>query len=111
VASGVGAVSAQWSPRGDLIAFTSKLRAGGQVWIIKPDGAALRQLTDGADGATSVVPVWSPNGTSLLFQRQAGGKVTLWTMSADGTNARQLAHEPLASEYVGGFRWWPAIRQ
>jgi len=105
----IGAVSAQWSPTGAAIAFTSKLRAGAQVWVVSPDGQGRSQLTPGGDGSTSAVPIWSPDGQMLLFQRQLAGAVTLWTMSADGSDPRQLSPTPLASEYVGGYRWWPAM--
>jgi hypothetical protein len=110
VSAAIGAVSARWSPAGNLIAFTSKLRAGGQVWIVQPDGTGMRQLTDAAGDATSVVPMWSPDGSALLFERQVGGEVALWTMQADGTSQRQLTRTPIAAEYVGDYTWWPAIR-
>jgi hypothetical protein len=105
----IGAVSAQWSPTGDLIAFTSKLRAGGQVWVVAPDGTGLRQLTDGSDGSTSIVPMWSPDGQALTFQRDLDDQVTLWTMASDGSSQRQLSPTPLAIDFVGGYDWWPAI--
>jgi Tol biopolymer transport system component len=105
----VGAVSAQWSPDGRRIAFSSKLRANAQVWIIQREGVGLRQLTDGAGGSSSVIPVWSPDGKQLLFQRRLANKVTLWTMNADGSGQKQLTREPLASDYIGGYAWWPAI--
>jgi len=109
VSPDVGAVSAQWSPDGRQIAFSSLLRTNAQVWIIQRNGLGLRQLTDGADGSSSVVPVWSPDGKQLLFQRRLGNEVTLWTMNADGRRQRQLSSTPLAADYVGGYRWWPAI--
>jgi len=103
-----GAVSAQWSPDGEWIAFTTKLRAQPQVWIVRPDGSDLTQLTTGSDGSTSVAPVWSPDGNKLLFQRMLDGEVTLWTMNADGTDQKQLSANPLGTEYVGPYSWWPA---
>jgi WD40-like Beta Propeller Repeat len=43
---GIGAVAgATWSPYGRLIAFTSKFRGSPQIWVVRPNGACLRQLT------------------------------------------------------------------
>jgi Tol biopolymer transport system component len=109
VGSGTGAVSAQWSPDGTLIAFTSMRRDHPQVWVTGMHGMHMRQLTDGADGSDSIVPIWSPDGRSLLFQRKLNDQVTLWTMTADGTNQRQLSAAPLATDWVGGYQWWPAL--
>jgi Tol biopolymer transport system component len=109
VSPDVGVTSAQWSPDGREIAFSSKLRTNAQVWVIQRNGLGPRQLTDGADGSSSVVPVWSPDGKKLLFQRRLANEVTLWTMNADGRRQRQLSSTPLAADYVGGYRWWPAI--
>ena len=109
VSPDIGAVSAQWSPDGDHIAFTSKLRAEAQVWVVQQNGTNLRQLTNGADGSTSIIARWSPDGKKLLFQRRLSNKVTLWTMNADGSGQKQLTTTPLAAEYVGGYAWWPAI--
>jgi len=109
----VGATSAQWSPDGALIAFTSRLRSQPQVWVVRPDGSELKQLTDGADGSTSIMPVWSPDGTKLLFQRRLDGHLTLWTMNRDGSGQIQVAPTPLGSDYFGGggYAWWPAPRK
>ena len=91
------------------IAFTSPLRDSAQVWVAGMHGVRATQLTSGADGSTSVAPVWSPDGMKLLFQRRHDNVVTLWTMNADGTGQRQLSPTPLATDYVGGYAWWPAI--
>jgi dipeptidyl aminopeptidase/acylaminoacyl peptidase len=107
VPTATGAVTAQWSPDGRWIAFTSKLRSQPQVWIVGADGTGLAQLTDGADGSASVMPTWSPDGTRLLFERKQGDEVTLWTMNADGTDATELSTVPISKDYFGPIAWWP----
>jgi len=41
--SRVGALSAQWSPNGEWIAFTEAARIS-QLWIVHPDGTGLRKI-------------------------------------------------------------------
>jgi hypothetical protein len=104
-----------WSAR-DAIAF---VRAG-QIWVVRPDGRGLRQLTRRGGAA----PAWSPHGTKLAFARRgallvldvrsnrlrrvwAAGATDIawspdgrrlavhvdggvWTVGADGRGAREL---------------------
>src|SRR6266508_4863056 len=46
--AGVGAVSAQWSPNGALIAFSSCCGIS-HAWVVHPDGAGLRRVTAPVD--------------------------------------------------------------
>ncbi len=36
-----------WSPKGDLVAFQSFKGGTFHIWLMKPDGTGVRQLTDG----------------------------------------------------------------
>jgi Tol biopolymer transport system component len=56
-----------WSPDGRLIAFASSRRGGG-IYLVRPDGTALRQLFP---GAVSDV-VWSPDGRRLAYAGTGG---------------------------------------
>jgi TolB protein len=59
-----------WSPGGDWIVFASN-RAGpaltGQIWLIRPDGSGLRQITSGAWGHAQ--PSFTADGRALLAYR------------------------------------------
>jgi TolB protein len=68
-----------WSPDGQLIAFASS-RKGGGIYVVRPDGTALRRLFRGV--ASNVD--WSPDGRRIAFEgdhgiyviRRAGGRPT-----------------------------------
>jgi TolB protein len=104
---GVGAMSAQWSPDGQLIAFTGKSRADSQVWVVRPDGTGLQRVTSPTDGEASLTPVWAPDATALLFQRgdrSRTGTYDLWTVNVDGTGLSHVTTVP----QVTGFAWGSA---
>jgi Tol biopolymer transport system component len=107
--SGVRALSAQWSPNGALIAFTScasfprnfcDIR---QAWVVHPDGTALRQVTRPVNGAIFQTPVWSPDSTKLLINRQdRNNQTSLWTVNTDGSGLFKLADTVRLSSYAWG---------
>jgi Tol biopolymer transport system component len=99
--SGVGALFAQWSPNGRLIAFTNCCGAP-QVWLVHPDGTGLREVTVPTSGSSSFTPVWS-DGTKLLFQRiDRGGRVDLETVSPNGTGLSKVTDLPGLTSYAWG---------
>jgi Tol biopolymer transport system component len=107
--SGIGALSAQWSPNGDLIAFTSCISSRNcripQAWVVHPDGTGLRQVTPPVDGAVFWTPVWSPDSTKLLLNRQDlhSGQTSLWTVNTDGSELSKLTDTTsLGSNFAWG---------
>ena len=104
---GIGALSAQWSPNGALIAFTSccGLR---QTWVVHPDGTGLRRVTTPVDRAVFLTPVWSPDSTKLLFNRvDRNGQISLWTANTDGSELSRLT-DPLSSAFPSSYAWGSA---
>jgi Tol biopolymer transport system component len=107
--SGLGAQSAQWSPNGALIAFTSCVsspRTCGipQVWVVRPDGTGLRKVTPPVDRALFLTPVWSPDSTKLLLNKfdQANGQTSLWTVNSDGSQLAKLTDTEGLTAYAWG---------
>jgi Tol biopolymer transport system component len=95
--SALGAISAQWSPNGGLIAFGSCCapEAGAvhapEAWVVDPDGTGLRKVTIPVGGEFSLVPVWSPDSTKLLFNREnSRGQTSLWTANVDGSGLSKV---------------------
>jgi len=77
-----------WSPRGDLIAFT-KMAGNFRIGVMTPSGGGQRLLTDSWQDEA---PTWAPNGRVIQFFRttQGSGKTGIWQVDLTGRNERQL---------------------
>jgi dipeptidyl aminopeptidase/acylaminoacyl peptidase len=97
--------SPQWSPDGNWISFRGQDHkydySGNQkIWIIRPDGSDLKDLTRGWDnhagnsltsdmtpwGSSSASPQWHADGKSLLFIATIGGAADLYRVGTDGSD-------------------------
>lgn len=80
--------SPRWSPDGQTIAFLSQRSGWNEVWLIRPDGEGLRQLTrlgwDVADLA------WSPDGTRLACTVNHSGAFDLALLEVESGQLSQL---------------------
>lgn len=78
----------RWSPDGSAIAFLSQRSGWNEVWLIRPDGEGLRQLTglnhDVADLA------WSPEGSRLAATVNRGGAFDLALIDVASGNLSYL---------------------
>jgi TolB protein len=86
---GGGYATPEWSPRGDLIAFT-RLAGNFRIGVMSPDGSGERLLTDSWQDEA---PSWSPNGRVLQFFRTSqgrGGKSSVWQVDLTGRNERRI---------------------
>ena len=82
------AATPEWSPRGDLIAFTH-IAGNLRIAVMSPGGGGLRHLTDSWQDEA---PTWSPNGRIVQFFRTAktSGKTAIWQVDLTGRNERKL---------------------
>jgi serine/threonine protein kinase/Tol biopolymer transport system component len=70
------------SPDGRWIAYFGSYPQE-DLFVIRPDGSGLRQLT--RDAFKDRNPVWSPDGSRILFYSNRGGKWDAWSIHPDGS--------------------------
>ena len=93
----------RWSPKGDVIVYTSR-QGNHDIWAVSPDGSNPRRLTAGPgsnEGAS-----WAPNGRHLVFQSSRLGGFQLFTMLGDGSAQQLLTKGP--GEITSGA-WSPRL--
>jgi dipeptidyl aminopeptidase/acylaminoacyl peptidase len=96
------------SPDGQWVAFTLRTtdreanKGRTDVWIVRPDGSELRQLT--TDPANDSSPRWSADGRELLFLSTRGGSAQVWKIALGGGEPQQVTSFPVD---VGGFEPFP----
>jgi Tol biopolymer transport system component len=89
------------SPDGEWLAFNPG-REQEDIFIIRPDGSSLRQLTN--DLANDRRPRWSPDGKRIAFFSTRSGSYQVWIIDFDGSGLQQI------TEYGAGFNgpvWSP----
>ncbi len=90
-----------WSPRGDLIAFTARdERRAFDLFTVNVDSGKITRLTQ--DQGDNEEPTFSPNGRLLIFASHRTGTSRLFVMNSDGTNQLAL---PMESGGYGTPDW------
>ena len=90
----------EWSPRGDLIAFTH-IVGDFKIAVMTPDGHNMRHLTDAWHDEG---PTWSPNGRIVQFFRteRNSGQTAIWQVDLTGGYERKLNTPVGASDPAWG---------
>jgi Tol biopolymer transport system component len=92
-----------WLPDGSAISFTS---GEGNLFLVRSDGAGLRQVTDSGDTCSDVHHAWSPDGSQVAFGRDctSGGRPGLYVADANGRWAVRVVNK---HEAIQGISWSP----
>jgi Tol biopolymer transport system component len=101
--------SAVWSPIGDVVALGRQFAGGGrgilgpQLWLITPDGASARALTNEPEFNHGSY-AWSPDGAWIAMQRvnllQPYSTPELWLIKADGSERRKLVDDAILPAWL-----------
>ncbi|HVS65964.1 MAG TPA: amidohydrolase family protein [Thermoanaerobaculia bacterium] len=96
----------RFSPDGDEIAFTSDRAGGDNVWVIRRDGTAPRQISDESFRLPNS-PAWSPDGEWIAARKHfssrrslGSGEIWLWHSSGTGSGLR-LNEKPNEQKDLG----------
>jgi TolB protein len=87
-----------WSPDGKLILFHSHEGGDvqGQLYVIRPDGKGMRQLTHFQEGTWAGSASFSPNGKWITFAKAGrGGAADVFVMRTDGSGIRPVTRTTL----------------
>lgn len=98
-----------WSPTGDLVAFTDFDSNGTQqLFISKPDGSDLRQITSGNDPTREIRSVrWSPDGSQLVFDAPGQpNKSDIWIYLIARDYLYSLPYDILELSISQKSIWW-----
>ncbi|MCG3775544.1 MAG: Dipeptidyl-peptidase 5 [Nitrospira sp.] len=79
---------------GDRIAFMSLRNGPANLWVVRPDGSGLFQLSPSTPLTTNDTPTWSKDGTKMAFVSDREGNREIYVMNADGTGALRLTNHP-----------------
>jgi Tol biopolymer transport system component len=86
--------------------FTSPGTA--RIVAARPDGSALREVSNGAAGQMDFFPSLSPDGRRVVFERDASDGVAIVIVDADGSHERTVdlgCVDPCDSDQIPG--WTP----
>ncbi len=77
--------SAEWSPDGSKLAYSSN----GDIFVANANGKGAANIT--GTRAIEVSPAWSPDGSQIAFVSDRSGSPQVYIMNSNGTNVRKIS--------------------
>jgi Tol biopolymer transport system component len=93
-----GGGNPDWSPDGRLIVFRAPASRfeGSQIYVVRPDGTGLKQLTRFKPGTSVLSYSFSPDGKWITFSKSGrSSKPDIFVMRANGTGIRPVTQSSL----------------
>lgn len=94
-----GGDAPNWSPDGELIVFRSNVESGAkqsQVYVVRPDGTGMKQLTHFKQGTIVTSSSFSPDGNWItLGATGKRGSADVYVIRANGTGLRPVTRTAL----------------
>jgi Tol biopolymer transport system component len=85
---------------GQWLVFTSERDGNREIYIIRPDGTGLANLTN--HPADDFQPSAFYDGSRVLFTTNRDGNLEIYSMNRDGANPANLTRNP-ADDYLAGY--------
>jgi TolB protein len=80
-----------WSPDGKTLAVSLSREGGSQIFLVNPDGSAVRRIT--TSSAIDTEPRYSPDGTWIYFTSDRGGTPQIYRMPSTGGEPQRITFE------------------
>jgi TolB protein len=94
-----------WSPKGDLVAFTGRDDKGVfQVFVADPEGKSVRPVTSGPHDTMD--PSWSPDGRFLAVSSRRQGRSAVYLFRLGSSQFRRVSP---AGEEASQPAWSPRL--
>jgi Tol biopolymer transport system component len=78
-----------WSPDGSMIVFSAELAGQSHIFIAKPDGSEVSQVT--RDSFSDDFPIWLPDGETIAFRSTDQKGLWWWRVArSDGATMSNL---------------------
>lgn len=85
--------TADLSPDGKQVAFSSSRSGSPVIWVCDADGSSLRRMTRLGDAGGSM-PRWSPDGRLIAFESRPNGNSDIYTLDPTSGSIHRLTNHP-----------------